>query len=82
MKKWILPIGMLIIMSMFILSFTTNLQIYNSTGDVNFGLSGGLNDFFGGLIMNVLEAITIFIGVFIYSRQIKEKRPKGLTPID
>ena len=82
MKKWILPIGMAIVLLVLILSITQNLQTYNSTGVVNLGLSGGLNAFFGGVIMNILEAIAIFIGIFIYSRSSKEKRPDGLTPVD
>jgi len=82
MKKWVLPIGMVIVILVFILSFTQNLQTYNSTGVVNLGLSGGLNAFFGGLIMNIFEILAIFIGIFIYSRSSKEKRPDGLTPID
>jgi len=81
-NKYLFLFGIVILLIVFIVSFTNNLKIYSSTGEYNLGIDGGINKFASGLIANVLEIIAILVGVFLISRTTKDTRPKDLTPID
>ena len=81
-NKYLFPAGIVILIIVFIISFSTNLRIYSATGEYNLGTGGGINKFMNGLIMNVFEILAIFIGIYLFSRTFKDKRPKDLTPIE
>jgi uncharacterized membrane protein len=81
MKNFLLIVGMILIVIVLIVSGSNNLKIYNSTQTYNWGMSGGVNAFMSGLVMNGLEVVVLFIGLYLFSRKNKDSRPSELTPV-
>ena len=81
MKNYLLLVGMILIMIVLIVSGSNNLKIYNLTQTYNWGLSGGVNAFMGGLAMNLFEVCVLFVGIYSFFKKNKDSRPSELTPV-
>jgi len=61
-----------------------NYPIYKATGEINLGLSGGINALFSGVIANVFELVLLVIGLYYLSRDTRKQaaNPQGLVAVD
>lgn len=76
MGKKILIFGGVLLLIALVLTLPGNLNT------MNWGTSGGINDFFSGLIFNIVELLVLVIAIYIISRKsIKSQPSKEFTPI-